>query len=138
MIRPLLLAALIAAPIMAPSAVAQRIRANPAPALETSTAPLTLDDVLQASARAAPQIIEALAKVRAAEGRAVTADGAFDTVFEADGRSRTLGYYDGTIASARATRPLPTMAAMSMAATAPVAGASPSMRTRITPTAWAR
>ena len=109
MIRPLLLSALVLAPALlgpADPATAQHIRASPAPVPTPGSAPLTLDEVLQASARAAPQIIEALAKVRAAEGRAVTADGAFDTVFEADGRSRTLGYYDGTIASARATRPL--------------------------------
>ncbi len=60
--------------------------------------------MLRASARAAPQIVEALAKIRSAEGKAITADGAFDTVFEARGRSRTLGYYDGTVASASANR----------------------------------
>ncbi|MGN7159068.1 TolC family protein [Sphingomonas sp. SAFR-052] len=75
---------------------------TPAPA----AAPLTLDEVLRASARAAPQIVEALAKVRSAEGRAITADGAFDTVFDAEGRSRALGYYDGTYVTGRATQPL--------------------------------
>ncbi|MEK9213266.1 TolC family protein [Sphingomonas sp. 2378] len=103
----LLLPALIAVPLLAAPATGQRIQANPAPApVRTETAPLTLDDVLRSSARAAPQIVEALAKIRGAEGRALTASGAFDTVFEAEGRSRTLGYYDGTVASARATRPL--------------------------------
>ncbi len=103
----LLLPALIAVPLLAAPAMAQRIEANPAPApVRAETAPLTLDDVLRSSARAAPQIVEALAKIRGAEGRALTASGAFDTVFEAEGRSRTLGYYDGTVASARATRPL--------------------------------
>ncbi|MGE7204290.1 TolC family protein [Sphingomonas sp. NPDC019816] len=108
MIRPLLLmSALLLVPVLDAPASAQRIRANPPPPAPLSTsAPLTLDEVLRASARAAPQIVEALAKIRAAEGRAITADGAFDTVFEADGRSRALGYYDGTVASARATRPL--------------------------------
>ncbi|MGF7152216.1 outer membrane protein TolC [Sphingomonas zeicaulis] len=67
---------------------------------------LTLEEVLRASARAAPQIVEALAKVRAAEGRAITATGAFDTVFDVEGRSRALGYYDGTVVAGRATRPL--------------------------------
>jgi len=106
MIRPLLIAALMIVPAL--PAPAQRIRANPAPAPAPTpgVAPLTLDEVLRASARAAPQIVEALAKIRAAEGRAITASGAFDTVFEADGRSRALGYYDGTIAAARATQPL--------------------------------
>ncbi|MEE2915987.1 MAG: multidrug transporter, partial [Pseudomonadota bacterium] len=97
MIRALLLAsALLAAPAVA----------GPAGAQTPAAAPLTLDEVLRSSARAAPQIVEALAKVRSAEGRALTADGAFDTVFDVDGRSRALGYYDGTVASARATRPL--------------------------------
>ncbi|MFS0738179.1 TolC family protein [Sphingomonas sp. 1P06PA] len=65
-----------------------------------------LDEVLRASARAAPQIVEALARERAAEGRALTAAGAFDTVFQIDGRSRALGYYDGSVVASRATLPL--------------------------------
>jgi outer membrane protein TolC len=70
------------------------------------TAPLTLDEVLRSSARAAPQIVEALARVRQAEGRALSAEGAFDTVFEIDVRSRVAGYYDGSVVDARTTRPL--------------------------------
>jgi outer membrane protein TolC len=66
---------------------------------------LTLDEVLRASARSQPQIIEALARVRQAQGRALSAEGAFDTVFEAEGASRVLGYYDGTVVEGRATRP---------------------------------
>ncbi|WP_288456651.1 TolC family protein [uncultured Sphingomonas sp.] len=97
MIRALLLAsALLATPVVAAPTLAQT----------PSAAPLTLDEVLRSSARAAPQIVEALAKVRSAEGRALSADGAFDTVFDVDARSRALGYYDGTVASGRATRPL--------------------------------
>lgn len=69
-------------------------------------APLTLDEVLRSSARSAPQIVEALARVRQAEGRSLSADGAFDTVFDVDGRSRVAGYYDGTVIESRATRPL--------------------------------
>lgn len=84
----------------------------PVPALaqvgpvQPAAAPLTLDEVLRSSARAAPQIVEALARIRSAEGRALSAEGAFDTVFEADGKSRALGYYDGTVVSGRATQPL--------------------------------
>lgn len=96
MIRAALLLSLLAAP----PALAQVGPASPAPA------PLTLDKVLRSSAVAAPQIVEALAKIRSAEGRALTAEGAFDTVFEAEGKSRALGYYDGTVVSGRATRPL--------------------------------
>ena len=106
MMRSLLLISALALPVLSAPVMAQRIEAIPAPASVSRTGPLTLDEVLRSSARAAPQIIEALAKIRSAEGKAITADGAFDTVFEAEGRSRTLGYYDGTVASASANRPL--------------------------------
>ncbi len=68
--------------------------------------PLTLDEVLRSSATHAPQVVEALARVRQAEGRALAAEGAFDTVFDVDAQSRVAGFYDGTYAEARATRPL--------------------------------
>lgn len=71
----------------------------------SQVAPLTLDEVLRSSARSAPQIVEALAKVRQADGRALSAEGAFDTVFDVDSRSRVAGYYDGTVVEGRATRP---------------------------------
>lgn len=107
MIRALLLASVLAVlPAACQPAVAQRIAPLSEPAAQATIGPLTLDEVLRVSARAAPQIIEALARVRSAEGRALTADGAFDTVFEAEGRSRALGYYDGSVASASASQPL--------------------------------
>lgn len=92
-----------------PDATAQSIGTAPAPisGAEAPAPVLTLAEVLRSSARAAPQIIEALARVRQAQGRALTADGAFDTVFDVEGRSRVLGYYDGTVVEGRATRPLP-------------------------------
>ena len=68
-------------------------------------APLTLEEVLRSSARSAPQIVEALARVRQAEGRALSAQGAFDTVFDVDGQTRLTSYYDGTEVEGRATRP---------------------------------
>jgi outer membrane protein TolC len=68
--------------------------------------PLTLDEVLRVSARSAPQIVEALARIRQAEGRALSAEGAFDTVFDVDGRSRALGFYDGSAVQATVERPL--------------------------------
>lgn len=85
-------------------AQAQTVARTAAPSVNEGV--LTLDEVLRVSARAAPQIVEALARERAAEGRALSAAGAFDTVFEVDGRSRALGYYDGTVVAGRATRPL--------------------------------
>lgn len=68
--------------------------------------PLALNEVLRSSATHAPQIVEALARVRQAEGRALSAEGAFDTVFDIDAQSRVAGYYDGTYAEGRTTRPL--------------------------------
>lgn len=75
---------------------------------QMAAGPLTVDEVLQASATHAPQIVEALARVRQAEGRALAAEGAFDTVFDVDAQSRVLGYYSGSYLEGKATRPLGT------------------------------
>ncbi|MDH7976056.1 TolC family protein, partial [Sphingomonas sp. AR_OL41] len=107
MIRTLAFLLLALAPAVADAATRPAPLAPPAaPAPLTASTPLTLDEVLSASARAAPQIIEALARIRQAEGRALAAEGAFDTVFDLDARSRLAGYYDGTVVEGRATRPL--------------------------------
>ncbi|WP_240959960.1 TolC family protein [Novosphingobium olei] len=74
------------------------------PALAAPT--LTLGEVLASSARHQPQILEAIARERQADAKLLGAQGAFDLVFEADAQSRVLGYYDGTYADVRATRPL--------------------------------
>ncbi|KFG91831.1 Multidrug transporter [Sphingobium herbicidovorans NBRC 16415] len=86
-----------------PAAQAQDMRA---PSANASAAPLTLQEVLQSSARSAPDIIAALARNRQAEARALTAQGAFDTVFAVEGRSRVLGYYDGSEIAGKAEQPL--------------------------------
>lgn len=78
----------------------------PAMAGAQTATPLMLDEVLRSSALHAPQIVEALARVRQAEGRALAAEGAFDTVFDVDAQSRVAGYYDGTLVEGRAIRPL--------------------------------
>lgn len=70
--------------------------------------PLTLDQVLRSSAQNAPQIIEALAKQRQAEGKALSAEGAFDVVFDVDAQTRPFGYYDGSVIEAKASRALDT------------------------------
>ncbi|MBN8817232.1 MAG: TolC family protein [Sphingomonas sp.] len=70
--------------------------------------PLTLDEVLQSSANHAPAIMEAMARERQADGRRLSAQGAFDLLFEGEAQSRLLGYYDGTSIEARASRPLTT------------------------------
>lgn len=99
-------AALLALTMLTPIAVtAQPV--TPAPA-EASAAPLMLDEVLASSARHSPMIIEALAKVRQAEGKLLTAEGAFDTLFKGEAKSRVSGYYDGSIAEAKLTRPFTT------------------------------
>lgn len=107
MIRLLLLAPLLAvAPALAEPLQRETVSALAPPAAQPRPAPLTLDEVLRASARSAPQIVEALARERVAAGRALSAAGAFDTVFEVDGRSRALGYYDGTVVGGRVNQPL--------------------------------
>ncbi|WP_245656186.1 TolC family protein [Novosphingobium naphthalenivorans] len=93
---------------LAGHAAAQPIPAAAAaltPVDEQSASPLTLDEVLRSSARSAPEIVAALARVRQAEGRALSAQGAFDTVFSVDARSRLAGYYDGSEITGKAERP---------------------------------
>nr|WP_310523108.1 TolC family protein [Polymorphobacter sp.] len=69
-------------------------------------APLTLPEVLASSRFHAPQVLEALARVRGAEGRLLSAEAAFDTVFSAQAETRMTGYYDGREVEAKVTRPL--------------------------------
>jgi outer membrane protein TolC len=90
----------------APGSLAEPAIPAAVPAEAPIAEPLTLDEVLRVSARSAPQIVEALARIRQAEGRALSAEGAFDIVFDVNGRTRALGYYDGSAVEARATRPL--------------------------------
>ncbi len=67
---------------------------------------LTLDEVLRSSATHAPAILEAITRERQADGRRLSAEGAFDLLFEGDAQSRLAGYYDGTVIEGKATRPL--------------------------------
>ena len=84
----------IAAAIVSPRAAfaAQTETREP---VEATRAPLTLFEVLAASAAHYPKILEALAKRSGAEGDALAARGAFDPVVAAEGRSRLSGFYDG-------------------------------------------
>lgn len=75
-------------------------------AVPAAAAPLTLDEVLRASAQHSPAILEALARERAADGRALSAQGAFDLVFEAEAQTRPLGYYDGATFESKLVSPL--------------------------------
>jgi outer membrane protein TolC len=117
--RPVLLLlllwpALAAAQPAATSARAQGSRALEADAraaaqpLPAAAAPLGLAEVLAASRFHAPQVLEALARVRGAESRLLTTEGAFDTLFSASAEARPTGFYDGAEAGFRVTQPLAT------------------------------
>ncbi len=110
----LALALLIAAPASgqpAPPAASPRgaveadARAAAVP-LPVAGQPLTLADVLAASRFHAPQVLEALARVRGAEARVTTTEGAFDTLFNASIETRPTGFYDGAAAGVRVMQPL--------------------------------
>jgi outer membrane protein TolC len=76
------------------------------PPAEPRGAPLSLAEVLSSARFHAPQVLEAMARVRGAEGRVLSAQAAFDTVFSADASSFVAGFYDGRIAGAEVLRPL--------------------------------
>ncbi len=69
-------------------------------------APLLLAEVLASSRFHAPQVLEALAKVRGAQGKRLSADAAFDTLFSATVETRLSGFYDGRDLTATVTKPL--------------------------------
>ncbi len=77
-----------------------------APAAAQPVRPLTLDEVLQSSRRHAPAILDAVARVRGAEGRLLSAQGAFDTVITAEASTRLSGFYDGKLLGGTITRPI--------------------------------
>lgn len=90
--------------------IALAIALLPMPAVAQNAAqppaPLTLAEVLQSSRRHAPQVQEAVARVRGAEGKLLTAEGAFDTVVNAEATSRVPSFYDGQTLGGTVTRPL--------------------------------
>ncbi|MEY2883901.1 MAG: hypothetical protein RL490_1625 [Pseudomonadota bacterium] len=98
----LLLALLLPLPALAADAPAD----TPLPIAPARTAPLTLDEVLASARFHAPQVLEALARVRGAEGKLLSAEAAFDTVFSAQADTRLTGYYDGRDVEAKVTQPL--------------------------------
>jgi outer membrane protein TolC len=81
------------------------VASGPAPLLAQS---LTLGEVLSSSRQHTPQVLEAMARVRAAEGRRLATEGAFDIVFKGDADSRLDGFYDGKSLGAGVSRPLQT------------------------------
>lgn len=72
----------------------------------TSDTALTVGEVLDSSRDRAPQVLEALARQRAAQGRAVAAEGAFDTLFATEARGMAGGPYDGRFTEAKVSRPI--------------------------------
>lgn len=100
-------ALLLLACAAAPALVAAAPAARPAPVTTAPRpAPLLLDEVLASARFHAPQVLEALAKVRGAEARLLSAQAAFDTVFSAAADTRLTGYYDGRDIEAKVTQPL--------------------------------
>lgn len=67
---------------------------------------LTLDRLLESSARYTPAILEALAAAQGANARITAAQGAFDLVFSAESYSYLSGFYDGQYVNAEALQPL--------------------------------
>lgn len=82
--------------------------AMPVAAMPAAAAELTLDAVLRASARHQPLILEAMARERVADAKVLSAQGAFDMVFEAEAQTRPIGYYDNGYADVKLTRPFAT------------------------------
>ncbi|MFM9828246.1 MAG: TolC family protein [Sphingomonas sp.] len=77
-----------------------------APLAAQPAQPLTLKEVLQSSRRHAPAILEAVARVRVAEGKQLSTQGAFDTVVTAEASTRLSGFYDGKLLGGTITRPI--------------------------------
>ncbi|MEO0883473.1 MAG: TolC family protein [Pseudomonadota bacterium] len=59
--------------------------------------PLFPEEVLESSATSFPDILESLAREAAARGDQLSAEGAFDLVFNADGFDRVTGFWTGAI-----------------------------------------
>jgi outer membrane protein TolC len=113
-IAAVLVAVLLPVPV-AGNAAAPRSKARPAASAPAvlppgnaipRVAPLLLAEVLASSRFHAPQILEALARLRGAEGKRISADAAFDTLFSASADTRLSGFYDGRDLTALVTKPL--------------------------------
>lgn len=73
---------------------------------QSTPRPLQADEVLASSERHFPRILERIAARRAAAGEALSAQGAFDLAFAADGFGRLGGFWDGDAVDATVTQPL--------------------------------
>jgi len=70
------------------------------------TSILDLETVLRSAQTHFPAVLEAEERRRAAEGRALSADGAFDTQLSTSGRSRASGFYDGRTLGTKIEKPI--------------------------------
>lgn len=68
--------------------------------------PLKLVDVLAASNQHMPAILASISDRNAASGRALSAQGAFDTTLSTDGFRRATGFWDGQVVNTEARRNL--------------------------------
>lgn len=68
--------------------------------------PLQLQTVLAASATHFPRILESFAEREAAEGRYLSAQGAFDLVLASEGRARASGFWSGRYINNTVVKPL--------------------------------
>lgn len=105
MIRSLPQGAMLALTLVLAGAPAHLVAQERPAATAPAARELTLADVLESSATHAPQILEAMARQRQADARALTVEGQFDLVFNAEANARPLGYYDGSTAEVSAYRP---------------------------------
>jgi outer membrane protein TolC len=90
-------------------ALSASVVAQPAPTASATApraAPLLLGEVLASAHFYAPQVMEALARLRGAEARLLSTEAAFDTVFSANAETRLSGHYDGRTVETRVTQPL--------------------------------
>ncbi len=105
--KSLLLGGLAALALAPAPGVAQPLPAPvAAPEQVPSSRGLQLSEVLASSRQYAPMILEALATARAADGRVLASEGAFDLLFTGEGFSRITGFYDGTYVQGKAIQPL--------------------------------
>jgi len=94
--------AAMAAPLLA---VSGPVETAPRPASARQT-PLLLAEVLESSRIHAPQVLEALARLRGAVAQQLSAQAAFDTIFSAAAETRLSGFYDGRDIEAKVIQPL--------------------------------
>lgn len=87
-----------------------KLQENEADAI-TVSAEITMANVLASSQQHVPLILESLAKARQAGGNKLAARGAFDLNLNADGFSRTTGFYNGQVINTEARQNIGTLGA---------------------------